>query len=67
MADAERVAVRRRARDSGEAERRARAGDILDDDRLAEHDRIGSAISRAMVSGGPPAVVGAMMVMGRDG
>ncbi len=63
----QRIAVRRRRRDSAAPQGAACAARVLDHQRLAEHLAIWSATMRATTSLGPPAGNGTITVMERDG
>ena len=63
----QRVAVGRRARGAGRAERAAGAADVLDDDLLAQLCDIVSPRMRAIASVVPPAANGTIRVIGRLG
>ena len=67
LADADGVAVGCRTGEAADADIASGAGDVLDDDGLAEEERIGSERMRASASDGPPAGNGAIKVMGRVG
>ena len=67
MADADGVAVGRRAGDALDAEAAAGAGDILDDDRLTERRLHALAENAPDGVRWPPGLVGAICVIGRVG